>query len=1036
MHPSIDTAESRRLPTSAEVKVLCDLHYEVTGVFGDSTLAHHTDTLPVCGSRIASIEDGRGACYYGNYIVGLTDTLVVDSFLYNDENASSYTCLEVLVGGADIVNETDSTFELIALTAGKIRLVYTPVDSNGNEGNYSCIYVTVLCDPVDTNVFLCTNLDGCNQICNAGFSNVNINIVHSGNTIPWRNPFREYVPGWVEAKYSPQWHSGDLWTGCTAPPNWGLARIRSEPNEEGIGTCVDVKNGKQYIFSTYKTRFTHDTLYSNSLDSIYIRLSSSSNDAFPFGGQPPNLPHQELFYFTSVLDSLVWRQHVMGFTATQDWDQLWFWAEGNTNENHWLFVDQVELIEDTFSAGPDQTILCSESAIIGSDVCSVDNMVYEWRKLGDTSIMSTGPLDTVSPSATTTYTLLRTFIQSNSCYPLHFDGALIRKDTVTITVSPGPDANFTHLPDSADCADEFSFTSADSVNGSHLWDFDDGNTSTQANPTHNYQSGGTFNITHIHTVGACKDTVVQTLILVLDGAFCCVSGFDYGSDFYFQNASASDLVAQFSNTVFTTQKHIVFDDTLTIDTSITFLKCPKIWMGPWAVIIIETGKQLTIDSSTVKAACDTVWRGIQLSNSTSEIEITYTTIEDADKSVFSDNGAQVRIENSQFYNNRYHIEIEDASDTLDGHIHSTVFHATDSLLHPYSTKITERCILIERSKYVEIGDDSQAGYQNSFKGFEDYGVYALKSNVKVLGCYFDNSDAAYTGHVGSSHGVYTKGASPGYKLIIGDTVDYAADTFKGLQHGILTELNYQSNVLGNHFHNCSSRAFTGSENQKDNFVTDNTFNNCPTSIHFAEMDWADKVIIANNTITSGPNHTGIRVDEFSSSNKTVEVTGNTITGVRFGINVLLGYAPLIEGNTVNFITPHSASATFGIYTQNCEDPRIFNNDINNSDTSKTDIYGIAVASGDSAYVCSNTVDSVEFGIAFQSWVKYSTVELNEMSVCDVGLLLTNGGRIDQQGDSLAPSDNRWINSDTWDTYTRSGSFGNDSEFFVRNNNPF
>ncbi len=40
----------------------------------------------------------------------------------------------------------------------------------------------------------------------------------------------------------------------------------------------------------------------------------------------------------------------------------------------------------------------------------------------------------------------------------------------------------------------------------YLWDFGDGNTSTQVNPAHNYTAQGTYTVTLIHQLGACSDT--------------------------------------------------------------------------------------------------------------------------------------------------------------------------------------------------------------------------------------------------------------------------------------------------------------------------------------------------------------------------------------------------------------------------------------------------------------------------------------------------------------------------------------------------
>jgi len=84
--------------------------------------------------------------------------------------------------------------------------------------------------------------------------------------------------------------------------------------------------------------------------------------------------------------------------------------------------------------------------------------------------------------------------------------------------------------------------------------------------------------------------------------------------------------------------------------------------------------------------------------------------------------------------------------------------------------------------------------------------------------------------------------------------------------------------------------------------------------------------------------------------------------------------------------------------------------------------------------CSNTVDSIEYGIGFADNIYGTMMELNVMTGCNIGLLLRNDGIIGQQGDTLAPSDNRWIGSDTLDSWADGipATDGRDSPFWVRN----
>lgn len=55
------------------------------------------------------------------------------------------------------------------------------------------------------------------------------------------------------------------------------------------------------------------------------------------------------------------------------------------------------------------------------------------------------------------------------------------------------------------------FTPADQTATSYAWDFGDGNTSTDMNPTHVYAAGGTYTVSLVISNGNCSETVTQTV---------------------------------------------------------------------------------------------------------------------------------------------------------------------------------------------------------------------------------------------------------------------------------------------------------------------------------------------------------------------------------------------------------------------------------------------------------------------------------------------------------------------------------------------
>jgi gliding motility-associated-like protein len=97
----------------------------------------------------------------------------------------------------------------------------------------------------------------------------------------------------------------------------------------------------------------------------------------------------------------------------------------------------------------------------------------------------------------------------------------------TIVVSPRPAANFT-APVTINCQIPLTVNFQNTSNGaiSWLWDFGDGNTSTQQNPVHTYSNYGNFNVKLIATNNAgCTDTMTKTNFVRIARAAISISGF-------------------------------------------------------------------------------------------------------------------------------------------------------------------------------------------------------------------------------------------------------------------------------------------------------------------------------------------------------------------------------------------------------------------------------------------------------------------------------------------------------------------------------
>ena len=437
MHFALGSGEMKRVPTPMEVQALCDIGYQTTGIFGDSTLFFHTSTLPSCGSRIAGVNDFGPSCSVNRFIVRDCDTLTITDILNNDENAVQFECLEVISGNGGISTTTGTSFDFFPANPGLVILRYIPVGAGGEKGNITCIFILVTpCQPG------CVDPATCNLICNSEILAPN----PISNT---QSPFESgEIPGWTRAWYNPQYDT----TSTPPPPNNGFAMMWAQSSDlqfnfahlgESVMTFVPIEKDKNYILSFYRKLTPIDT---NILNHVFVRLAddtSALNVGIPgIGYSIPNIPViSQLVYHEENLVNLNWEQIVVCFTADDNYDFIYFYPEQNDSVSQaWLWLDQVELIPDTLSAGEDKQVTnCGGFTLIGPPVpnCNVTNTVYTWFILGDTTSISNDEFITVGQGI---YILKRTFNADTLV------GNCVKYDTIVVSdplplVDAGPDTS-------------------------------------------------------------------------------------------------------------------------------------------------------------------------------------------------------------------------------------------------------------------------------------------------------------------------------------------------------------------------------------------------------------------------------------------------------------------------------------------------------------------------------------------------------------------------------------------------------------------
>src|SRR5690606_36627875 len=95
-------------------------------------------------------------------------------------------------------------------------------------------------------------------------------------------------------------------------------------------------------------------------------------------------------------------------------------------------------------------------------------------------------------------------IDSNNC----FDTKVFK----SIKVEDRPIAGFSSSNSSKHCSAPYTVnfinTTQTNSNTSYIWDFGNGNTSTQINPSHTYTAMGSYDVTLISSTNLCSDTIL------------------------------------------------------------------------------------------------------------------------------------------------------------------------------------------------------------------------------------------------------------------------------------------------------------------------------------------------------------------------------------------------------------------------------------------------------------------------------------------------------------------------------------------------
>lgn len=354
-----------------------------------------------------------------------------------------------------------------------------------------------------------------------------------------------------------------------------------------------------------------------------------------------------------------------------------------------------------------------------------------------------------------------------------------------------------------------------------------------------------------------------------------------------------------------------------------------IFMGAEATILIHPNSSLNVDATVIKAGCEAMWQGIDLTSSTSDIVIDNSVVTDAIIAISSHNKGQLSVENSLFEDNYIGICIKDhyispPNDPIGPYpaiIKGTTFTVSNSrnLYYQPMTNIPVFCgIRAEMVNHLNIGDPS--ANSNSFIDME-YGIWSKNAMIEAKNNVFND--------IYVTNPLPPGGSVPDMKGAISSfyTFDFLFQQANSHAPPQIGKALIAGGLSGES--NCFTGCYTGihTRNLRLEAKNNNFYNMVDCGIH--AIDLQTYSIIESNDCNQM--HTGIKLENSVLSSGSYEVLLNTLTNVSRGIHAInLGAS---AGTHLkidqNYIRPELFNQSFqaGIVLESCHNAQVYCNNI-------------------------------------------------------------------------------------------------------------
>lgn len=304
----------------------------------------------------------------------------------------------------------------------------------------------------------------------------------------------------------------NFWGDNSSNPDGTRDELIAKPFSLANATTAELKFDVAYAYVIVNNQSYADTLFVHvstncgaSWTQVYKKQASTLQTA-----SPRTNPTSQF-----VPTASQWRTETISLNSYAGQSNVLVRFMNGSNWGDYLYLDNVNItstggstVQASFTANS-QTV-CAGQTVNFNSTSTGNPTAYSWTFAGGTPATSTAQNPTVTYNTAGTYNVSLTASNAN--------GSNTANQSNYITVNPLPTAGFTYSA----VTGTVTFNNSSTNGTSYSWNFGDGSTSTQMNPTHTYANNGVYNVVLVVTNGCGSQTFNMEVVITgvsIDEAF-------------------------------------------------------------------------------------------------------------------------------------------------------------------------------------------------------------------------------------------------------------------------------------------------------------------------------------------------------------------------------------------------------------------------------------------------------------------------------------------------------------------------------------